>query len=169
LTTATGDRPDEKPKTVRMSVDEAWQMLEASHSGVFTTLRRDGMPISLPVWFVVENRTIVIGTPTTAKKAVRVRRNPVSTFLVQSGVRWVELAAVHLVGRTELIDTTDEWLAWYDHERQTKYGAFALAREDMPGATRRAYEERGDRVYLRFIPDEEERLIRFDNKRLGLS
>jgi hypothetical protein len=164
LTTA-----DDKPKSVRMSVDEAWEMIEASHTGVFTTVRRDGVPISLPVWFIVENRTIVLGTPTTAKKAVRARHNPVSTFLVESGLRWVELAAVHLVGRTHSVDPTDEWLTWYDEQREAKYGAFALDREDMPEATRRAYEQRGDRVYLRFTPEADERVIRFDNKRLGLT
>ena len=36
---------------VRLDDDEAWAELDAAHTGILTTLRRDGWPVSLPVWF----------------------------------------------------------------------------------------------------------------------
>ena len=41
-----------------MTDDEAWAMLEHAHTGVLTSLRRDGGPISLPVWFVALDRRV---------------------------------------------------------------------------------------------------------------
>jgi len=32
----------------RLSPEEAWAVVEASHTGIFTSLRRDGVPIALP-------------------------------------------------------------------------------------------------------------------------
>ena len=45
---------------IRLSEDEAWDVLDKSHTGILTTLRRDGTPVSLPVWYVVDERTIVM-------------------------------------------------------------------------------------------------------------
>ena len=39
--------------SVRLSDEEAWAELAAAHTGIFTTLRRDGRPVTLPTWFVV--------------------------------------------------------------------------------------------------------------------
>ena len=44
--------------TVRMSPEECWEMLETSVNGVFTTLRANGQPIALPVWYVVLDQKI---------------------------------------------------------------------------------------------------------------
>lgn len=41
---------------IRMGEDEAWAMLERSLVGIFTTLRRDGRPVALPIWYVVLDR-----------------------------------------------------------------------------------------------------------------
>ena len=40
----------------RLTADEAWREIASAHTGILTTLRRDGMPIALSVWFVVEDR-----------------------------------------------------------------------------------------------------------------
>ena len=92
--------------SVRLTPDEAWDVLERAHTGILTTLRRDGMPISLPMWFVVLDRTICIGAPSGTKKLARLRHDPRASFLVESGERWAELEAVHLTGRIEVV--TDE-------------------------------------------------------------
>src|SRR5271155_3465040 len=86
---------------IRLTPDEAWEAVGAAHTGILTTLRRDGMPIALPVWFVVEDRTVAMMTPAGTKKIARVRHDPRASFLVESGERWVELRAVHLTGRGE--------------------------------------------------------------------
>ncbi len=38
--------------SLRLTDDEIWEFVAGSHTGIMTTLRRDGMPIALPVWFV---------------------------------------------------------------------------------------------------------------------
>ena len=48
---------------VRLTEDEAWAELAAAHTGILTTLRRDGRPVPLPVWFVALDRTIYVRTP----------------------------------------------------------------------------------------------------------
>ncbi|HEX4530444.1 MAG TPA: pyridoxamine 5'-phosphate oxidase family protein [Acidimicrobiia bacterium] len=47
---------------VRLSEDEAWAELDAAHTGILTTLRRDGWPVSLPVWFATIGRQIYVRT-----------------------------------------------------------------------------------------------------------
>ena len=38
--------------SLRLDTDEAWAFLAAGHTGILTSLRSDGWPVSLPVWFV---------------------------------------------------------------------------------------------------------------------
>jgi nitroimidazol reductase NimA-like FMN-containing flavoprotein (pyridoxamine 5'-phosphate oxidase superfamily) len=89
--------------SVRLTPDEAWDVLARAHTGILTTLRRDGMPISLPMWFVALERTICISAPSGTKKLARLRHDPRASFLVESGERWAELEAVHLTGRIETV------------------------------------------------------------------
>ena len=82
--------------SVRLSEEEAWEMLGSSHTGILTTLRRDGFPVTLPVWFVTEDRTVLVAGPGLTKKFSRVRHDGRASFLVESGYRWAELQAVQL-------------------------------------------------------------------------
>lgn len=98
-------------------------MLAAAHTGILTTLKADGTPVTLPMWFVVLDGRIYVSTPGRAKKVARVRRNPRVSFLVESGIRWTELQAVHLTGHARVVD--DE--ALYARVRRAlddKYAAF---------------------------------------------
>ena len=149
--------------SVRLSADEAWAVLEGSHTGIFTTLRRDGMPIALPVWFVVLDRTICVSAPSRTKKLQRLRHDPRASFLVESGEKWAELEAVHLTGTVEFVEDQA------DIERiadaiQTKYAPFQGDRSAMPERTREHY---AGRTFLRLVPDE--RIISWDNRRIPLS
>jgi PPOX class probable F420-dependent enzyme len=148
--------------SVRLSADEAWAVLEAAHTGVFTTLRRDGVPIALPVWFVVLDRTVCLAAPSRTKKIERLRHDPRASFLVESGERWAELQAVHLTGRVELVDDLEE-IARIDEALDRKYLPYRTARSEMPERTRAHY---AGRVFLRFVPDD--RIISWDNRRLPL-
>jgi len=87
--------------SIRLSDDEAWAVIEAAHTGILTTLRTDGRPITLPVWFVVTDRTVCLTTPATSKKVRRIRRDPRASFLLESGREWRALAGVHLSGRMQ--------------------------------------------------------------------
>jgi len=121
---------------VRLSEEEAWEAIAAAHTGVLTTLRADGTPVALPVWFVALDRAIYVSTPARAKKVARVRNDPRASFLVESGERWAELRAVHLSGAVAVVDDramVDAVAAALD----VKYAAFRTASAAMPCGTRR--------------------------------
>ncbi len=148
--------------SVRLSADEAWAVLGAAHTGIFTTLRRDGMPIALPVWFVALDRTICLAAPSRTKKVARLRNDPRASFLVESGERWVDLEAVHLTGRVEVVDDEAD-MARIDDALDAKYAAFRGNRAAMPEKTREHY---AGRTFLRLVPDE--RIVSWNNQRIPM-
>ena len=51
-----GIEPQQKP-SIRMSDQEIWDFVRDAHTGVLTTLKADGSPVSLPTWFALLDRT----------------------------------------------------------------------------------------------------------------
>jgi PPOX class probable F420-dependent enzyme len=147
---------------VRLTADEAWAVLASSHTGIFTSLRRDGVPIALPLWFVVLDRRIFVSGPAGARRVARIRRDPRVSFLVESGERWTELRAVHVTGRARVV-TEPEVLARVADALDAKYRAFRTPRAAMPGATRAHYQ--AQLVTIEVTPDE--RILSWDNARLA--
>jgi nitroimidazol reductase NimA-like FMN-containing flavoprotein (pyridoxamine 5'-phosphate oxidase superfamily) len=147
--------------SVRLTEDEAWDVLEHSHTGILTTLRADGRPVTLPVWFVVENRTIGMMAPSRTKKISRIRRDSRASFLVESGELWAELRAVHLSGTVEEIldEAARESI---DALLTQKYAAFRPVRSTLPSATRDHY---ASQTFLRFVPGP--RILSWDNRRIA--
>jgi PPOX class probable F420-dependent enzyme len=148
---------------IRLTPDEAWEVLERSHTGILTTLKADGNPVSLPVWFVALERTICFSTPSRTKKVARIRRDPRASFLVESGERWADLRAVHLTGRVEEVHD-ERMLARIDEAMDRKYSSFRTPAADMPEATRDHY---AGRTFFRLVPDP--RVLTWDNSRITLS
>jgi PPOX class probable F420-dependent enzyme len=148
--------------SIRLSDDEAWAFLEQGHTGVLTTLRADGRPVSLPVWFVVLDRVIYTQTPAGAKKAARVQRDPRAAFLVETGTRWTELSAVHLEGRAEIVSDPDE-AARASAALGEKYEAFGMPRAEVPHATKQHYRAA---TVIRIVPDG--KVLTWDNARVRL-
>src|ERR1700736_5479506 len=48
---------------IRLNDEEVWALLDERRVGVFTSLRRDGTPISLPVWYAPIRRRVYLHTP----------------------------------------------------------------------------------------------------------
>lgn len=148
---------------IRLTADEAWDVIEGSHTGILTTLRADGSPVTLPTWFVVLDRTICMSTPPQTKKVIRIRRDPRASFLVESGKRWAELRAVQVSGRVEIVED-ESTQALISETLDEKYAAFRSASAAMPEATRAHYAQR---TFLRLIPAP--RMLTWDNGRISLS
>jgi general stress protein 26 len=148
--------------SVRLSIDEAWKVVERSSLGIFTTLRKDGSPVALPVWFVVLDRSICIGAASGTKKITRVKNDPRASFLVESGERWAELEAVHLNGTVEIVADTrlQKPIA---EAIDVKYRSLRTPSGQMPDATRDHYAQT---TYLRLIPDR--RPLSWNNRKLGM-
>lgn len=145
----------------RMSPEEVWTSVVDAHTGILTTLRRDGVPISMPLWFAcLDNRVYV---QTRGKKLQRIRRDRRSSFLVESGAHWAELKAVHLTGIAEIIDLDDELSARFRSEIARKYGAFR-SQQAMPSETAAFYAKAVTGV-VRFTPDD--RVLNWDNAKLS--
>jgi nitroimidazol reductase NimA-like FMN-containing flavoprotein (pyridoxamine 5'-phosphate oxidase superfamily) len=150
--------------TVRMTEDEIWTFVQEGHTGILTTLRADGMPIALPIWYVCLDGIIYIGTR--GKKLVRIKNDPRASFLVEAGERWSDLRAVHMTGKAEIVDLDDELSTRYRAELDRKYSAYRTAGSAMPKATREAYTKAVSGV-VRFTPDD--RILHWDNRKLGIS
>ncbi|MGA8544884.1 MAG: pyridoxamine 5'-phosphate oxidase family protein [Mycobacterium sp.] len=148
--------------TIRLTVDEAWEALESAHTGILTTLRRDGMPIALPVWFVVDDRSIALMTPAGTKKIARIRHDPRASFLVESGEQYTQLRGVHLTGRVEVIEDTTA-MSRVEAAVNAKYAAFRPRTGGLPAAAQAHYAKQ---AFLRFVPDG--RILTWDNARLAM-
>jgi nitroimidazol reductase NimA-like FMN-containing flavoprotein (pyridoxamine 5'-phosphate oxidase superfamily) len=92
-----------------MDDDEIWDFLTEAHTGILTTLKRDGTPVALPVWFAVVDRRIYTGTR--GKKLLRIAHDARSSFLVESGLAWAELKAVHVATEARILEDPDPDLA----------------------------------------------------------
>jgi nitroimidazol reductase NimA-like FMN-containing flavoprotein (pyridoxamine 5'-phosphate oxidase superfamily) len=148
---------------ITLDDDELWRFLEEGHEGLFSTLRADGWPVTLPVWYVVVDRAVYLRTSPRTKKLARVRRDGRSSFAVSSGERWVELKAVVLTCQAVEVAPGPERDAVFQ-AFDDKYRPFRLESSAMPSASRRHYQ--GEPAVLRLDPVG--RPLSWDNARLRL-
>jgi PPOX class probable F420-dependent enzyme len=148
---------------IQMNDEEAWRFLEEGHTAILTTLRRDGWPVSLPLWYVVQDRAIYVATPSRSRKVARIRNDDRGCLLVERGEAWTELAAVELPVRATILDPGPE------ADRATasfaeKYAAFRPAPSRMPSATTKHY---SGQTVIRLDPAGTH--LSWDNARIRLS
>jgi nitroimidazol reductase NimA-like FMN-containing flavoprotein (pyridoxamine 5'-phosphate oxidase superfamily) len=153
----TPERPN-----VRLSPDEAWRMITDAHTGVLTTLRRDGVPVALPLWFVALDRRIYVNSLAATKKVARIRHDGRASFLVEAGARFSELRAVHLTGQAVVIDDDPALGQRVAEAIDEKYRGFRADRSTLPEPSQRHYAATS--VVVAFLPDE--RYVSWDNRRL---
>lgn len=147
-----------------MSDEEIWQFVADANRGIFVTLRRDGVPIALPMGFVAVDRHIYMRSR--GKKNDRLKNDPRSAFLVETGERWSELKAVHFTGHSEMVAVSGELRERIESELARKYAATRTPLKRMPEATRAHYEQ-ADRGFVRFTPDD--RILNWDNAKLRIA
>jgi hypothetical protein len=148
---------------VRLTEEEAWAELVAAHTGILTTLRRDGRPVSLPVWFVALDRHVYVRTPARTHKVGHVQHDPRATFLVERGERWAELCAVMLHADVGLLDAGAE-RDTVESVLHDKYARFRTEDAQLPDATRAHYAV--ESALLKLTPVG--RLVTWDNSKLRL-
>jgi PPOX class probable F420-dependent enzyme len=150
--------------SVRLSEDEAWEFLAAAPTAIVTTLRRDGFPVALPVWFVVIDRAVYLRTAASSKKAARIRHDDRAGVLVESGEQWSELKAVSFTARaSEVAD--DRQRSQVLELLGEKYRGRRPSRRTLPTATVRHYE--APEVIIRLTPTG--RLLSWDNAKVPRS
>ncbi len=147
---------------VRLDEDEIRDFLDTAHTGILSTIRKDGSPASVPMWFVVHDDDVVIRTLASSPKAANLRRDPRVSFLVESGLAWAELKAV-VLRATARLETDPEATAAIDAAFATKYEGFTMPAA-TPGATRKHYA--AERIYAVLEPTG--RALTWDNAKIRL-
>jgi nitroimidazol reductase NimA-like FMN-containing flavoprotein (pyridoxamine 5'-phosphate oxidase superfamily) len=147
--------------SIRLTEAESWEFLERSRVGVFTSLKQDGTPISLPVWFAPLEGRIYLHGPSSSKKFTRVRNNPRVSFVCESGERWVELTAVHLTGQARVLCDEHALEESVSAAFDRRYAE--LRPSTIPKAARDNYRQFS---VIEIVPDA--RILSWDNSRLGL-
>jgi nitroimidazol reductase NimA-like FMN-containing flavoprotein (pyridoxamine 5'-phosphate oxidase superfamily) len=146
----------------RMTEAEIWAFVTDTPTGILTTLRRDGVPIALPVWFACLDRLIYMQTR--GRKLQRIAHDPRASFLVETGHRWVDLKAVHFTGTAEIIDLAPELARRFGTEIERKYDSFRAKPTEMAASTA-SYYETVRSAAVRFTPDT--RVLNWDNGKIA--
>lgn len=144
----------------RLTDEEAWEYIAQAHTGILTTLRRDGRSISLPVWHVVLDRHVYVRSPASTAKLARIRNDPRVSFLVESGQAWVDLTAVRFDAQA-VIETRPDVIDEVMRLLGVKYGASGPPLDRLPAAVGVLY---ADRTVIRL--DAEGRLSSWNNRAL---
>ena len=145
-----------------MTDDEISAYVSDAPTGILTTLRRDGVPVALPVWFACLDRTIYVQTR--GKKLKRIAHDQRASFLVESGHRWVDLKAAHFTGTAEIVDLAPEAARRFRAEMARKYDPMRAQGTEMRAETASYYENVHDAV-VRFTPDP--RVLHWDNAKIA--
>jgi PPOX class probable F420-dependent enzyme len=91
-----------------MSAAEIAGFIADHGTAVLTTLRADGRPVPLPVWYVAFDGALYFQTPLRSRKVGNIARDPRVAVLIDDGQRWEQLRGVLIQGTAEPV--TDEAL-----------------------------------------------------------
>ena len=150
--------------SVRLTDDEAWDFVTGSTTAIVTTLRRDGFPVALPVWFVVVDREVYVRTPARSKKVARVQHDDRAGVLIESGERWAELKAVSFTARASIV-TDDALRTHVLSQLGEKYRGRRQPRSTLPTETVRHYAT--TEAVIRLTPAG--KLLTWDNAKIQLT
>lgn len=137
-----------------------WELVAGSHTGILATLRGDGAPAAVPMWFVVEDGCVFVRTLAGSAKAANVRRDPRVCFTVECGLAWAELRAAVIHGRASFVEDPQR-CARIDALFDVKYAGYRTP-DTVPEATRRHYARSRSHIAIR--PDG--RPLTWDNAKL---
>lgn len=150
--------------SVSLSDDEAWSFIETAMTGIVTTMRRDGFPVALPVWFVVLDRRVYFRTPAASKKIARIRNNSKAGFLVESGIRWRDLTAVSFAAEATLVHDDALRTDVLDARSEKYRGLGSGGSRTLPPAAVKHYS--GEPSIVGLVPIS--RIISWDNRKMRL-
>ena len=95
-------------KDITMTPMEQAAFLEAGMTLVVTSLGKNGLPHSAPMWYFLEEGKLVFRSFTKSQKIVNLRRDPRITVLVERGIAYADLQAVMVQGTARLVDGADD-------------------------------------------------------------
>lgn len=92
-----------KRDQIRMSEEELWKFIAEQKTLHLGTINRDGTPHLVPLWFGLEDRTIVLETFTKSQKVKNIERDPRVTVLLEDGVVYEKLRGASIRATAELV------------------------------------------------------------------
>jgi nitroimidazol reductase NimA-like FMN-containing flavoprotein (pyridoxamine 5'-phosphate oxidase superfamily) len=150
---------------IALAEDELWRFIDAAPTAIVTTLRRDGWPVSLPVWFAVLDHRIYLKTYRRMRKVARIARDARASFVVEEGRVWTQLRAVSLSATAEVLPPGPETDAGRRALRAKYPSEIDVPMDRLPEASRAFYAGSED-VIVKLTPVG--RSLSWDNSRLRL-
>ena len=95
---------------VDLTAEQRAYLLKDTRTGKLATVRKDGRPHVVPVWFVLDGDTIVFNTGEHTVKAANMRRDPRVMICVDDEI--VPYAYIQVEGTASLSDGEGELLKW---------------------------------------------------------
>ncbi len=95
------------------TVEERTFLLYGTRTGKLGTVRKDGRPHVVPVWFTLDGDTIVFTTGEHSAKAANIRRDPRVCFCVDDETP--PYTYIMIEGTASLSDDLDALLEWATH------------------------------------------------------
>ena len=156
-------------KNISFDGIEVAAFLEAGETLIVSTIGRDGVPHTAPMWYFVDDAgAIVFRSFTKSQKIVNLRRDPRLTVLVERGLAYAELQAVMITGEARLVDGADDPGYVLESYRRlaAKYPMVGPEPADLD-------DEALEQLFGRFAPKntavvvEPERITSWDHTKLG--
>lgn len=96
-----------------MTTEEVTTFLAETSVLQVATIGREGRPHLAPMWFVMDDDTIIFRSFTRSQKIVNLKRDPRLTVLAEAGDTYAELRGVMITAEARLVDDPACVLAIY--------------------------------------------------------
>lgn len=147
---------------ITMSDDEVAAFIAERRTVVLATVKPDGRPHLVPMWFIHEGPVIEVWSFGKSQKTVNLGRDPRATLLLETGREYHELRGVSLECQVEVLQDPGEVMR-IGLELGHRYGGPSPA--EISDADREAFRPlAAKRVGLRFTPS---RVISWDHCKLN--
>ncbi|GAA4863210.1 pyridoxamine 5'-phosphate oxidase family protein [Saccharopolyspora rosea] len=148
---------------ITMTDDEVVDFIADRRTVVLATVKADGRPHLVPMWFVPDGSTIEVWSYARSQKTVNLRRDPRATLLLETGTAYDQLRGVSLECDVEVIEDVDD-VVRIGTALAERYSGASPSDLANPEATELLRRRAAKRVGLRFTPT---RTITWDHRKLG--
>lgn len=148
---------------ITLDPQEIEAFLNEKKTLALTTLRKDGSPVSVPMWFVYQDGCVYMHSLKSGAKVRNALRDPRVSVVAESGNAWRELKGVAIQGRCSVLEAPAE-IARFDAAYDRKYAGLKRPDHLLPERIRGHYA--GPWVILKVTPD---KVRTWDNGKIRLT
>ncbi|MEX2225193.1 MAG: TIGR03618 family F420-dependent PPOX class oxidoreductase [Dehalococcoidia bacterium] len=120
-----------------MTEPEIEQFLAETRLGMFTTLRKDGSPVTVPVWFEWDGSVVRVFVSADSAKVRRITRDPRATLLAANHISepeaWVAFDGTVTISDSVVFELAERMAhRYWDIEQQERRATVDSWREAAP-------------------------------------